>query len=121
MPEKLVTEIPRPLRELYEKGKAALERQNWDYAIAILGQVLQKEPAFYDCREALRVCQVKKAGPSSGFFKRFLGTASNSPMVAKGQILLRNNPLEALQVAEQILNGDPNSIPAHKLLAEAAL
>jgi hypothetical protein len=39
MPEKNLTEIPRPLRELYEKGTAAWHCQNWDYAIAILTQV----------------------------------------------------------------------------------
>ena len=121
MPEKTLSDIPRPLRELYEKGNAAFQRQNWDYAIAIFGQVLQNEPGFYDCRKALRACQYKKAGAGTGFFKRFLGSAGNSPMVAKGQIVLRSNPLEAIQIAEQILNGDPNSTAAHKLLAEAAL
>lgn len=121
MPEKSLSEIPRPLRELYERGMAALQGKNWEYAVTIFTQVLQKEPAFYDCRESLRVCQFKKAESSKSFFRRFLGTARNSPLLAKGQILLRSNPLEALSVAEQILNGDPNSAAAHKLLAEAAL
>ncbi len=121
MPEKSVTEIPRPLRELYEKGTAAIQRKNWDYGIAIFSQVLQKEPAFYDCRKALRACQFQKAGASTGFLKRFLGSASNSPLLAKAQITMRNNPIEALNIVEQVLNGDPNSTSAHKLLAEAAL
>lgn len=121
MPEKTLSEIPRPLRELYEKGNAAFQRENWDYAIAIFNQILQKEPAFYDCREALRACQFKKAEKATGFFKRFLGSAGNSPLLAKGQIVLRSNPVDALQIAEQILNTDPASTSAHKLLAEAAL
>jgi len=122
MPEKSLSAIPRPLREQYEKGLAAIQRQNFDYAIAILTGVLQTEPAFYACREALRAAQMKKAGGGGGgFFKKMLGTASNSPMVAKGQMALRSNPLEAIHIAEQILGGDPNSIPAHRLLAEGAL
>jgi len=121
MPEKSLSEIPRPLRELYEKGVAAWQRQNWDYAIAILNQVLQKEPAFFECRKTLRASQFKKAEASRGFFKRFLGGAGNSPLLAKGQITMRSNPIEAIHIAEQILNGDPNSTGAHKLLAEAAL
>jgi tetratricopeptide (TPR) repeat protein len=121
MAEKSLAEIPRPLRELYERGIAAWHRQNWDYAIAIFSQVLQKEPAFYECREYLRACQHKKAGAGVGFFKRFLGTASISPLLAKGQIMLRNNPAEALNIAEQVLNSDPDNTSAHKLLAEAAL
>jgi tetratricopeptide (TPR) repeat protein len=120
MPEKAFSEIPRSSRELYEKGKAALERNNLDYAIALFGQVLHSEPTFYDCREGLRAAQLKKAGSSTSFLRKMLGTASGSPLLAKGQILLRSNPLEALQAAEQILSHDPNNVAAHKLLAEAA-
>ncbi len=121
MPEKRLVEIPRPTRELYDKALAAFQRQNFEYAVAILNQVLQNEPAFYDAREALRAAQFKKVGGGSGFFKRFLGTAGSSPLLAKGQVLLRTNPIEALSVAEQILNSDPGNTQAHKLLADAAL
>ena len=121
MPEKSVTAVARPLREQYEKGLAALQRQNLDYAVAIFAQVLQQEPGFYACREALRATQVKKAGGKGGFLKKMFGTASSSPLLAKGQIALRSNPVEAINIAEQLLNSDPNNIAAHKLLADAAL
>ena len=121
MPEKSMNEVPRDLRELYQKGATALQRQNFDYALAIFQQVLQREPGFFDCRQALRATQYKKNGNSGGFFKKMIGGASSSPMIAKGQLSLRNNPLEALQTAEQILNSDPANTGAHKLLAEAAL
>ena len=121
MPEKSSQEVPRAWREQYEKGVQAFQRKNLDYAIAILTQVLQQEPGFYECREALRATQFKKAGESGGFLKKMWGGASSSPMVAKGQLALRKNPLEALQIAEQILNSDPHSSSAHKLLADAAL
>ncbi len=121
MPEKSVNEIPRAEREFYEKGASAMQRQNLDYAIALFNQVLQKEPAFYECREALRATQFKKAGTGTSFFRRVLGSTGNSPLLAKGQLLLRNNPLEAINLAEQILNSDPNNAQAHKVLAEAAL
>jgi tetratricopeptide (TPR) repeat protein len=120
MPEKTLNEIPRPLREAYEKGKTALHRHNTDYAIMYFEQVLQKEPGFYECREALRAAQFKKAGASTGFLKKMLGAASSQPWVAKGQMALRKDPLEALAIAEQMLNSDPNNSAAHKLLAEAA-
>jgi tetratricopeptide (TPR) repeat protein len=121
MPDKCREQVPSTLRDLYDRGRAVWKRQNWDYGIAIFTQVLQREPAFYDCREALRACQFKKAGTGTGFFRRFLGSASSSPLLAKGQLMLRSNPQEALHLAEQILNGDPHSVSAHKLLAEAAL
>jgi tetratricopeptide (TPR) repeat protein len=121
MPEKNTSEIPRDLRELYQKGTVALQRQNFDYAIAIFNQVLQREPGFFDCRQALRAAQFKKFGGSTTFFKKVLGGASSSPLVAKAQMTLRSNPLEAILTAEQILAGDPNSSAGHRILAEAAL
>lgn len=121
MAEKRVSEVARAWRELYEKGVQAVQRQNLDYAIELFTQALLKEPAFYECREALRGAQLKKAGAAGGFFKKVLGTASSSPMVAKAQLSLRNSPIEALHTAEQILNSDPRNESAHKVLAEAAL
>src|SRR5256714_2930037 len=121
MPEKNLTEIPKDLRDLYQKGSIALQRQNFDYAIAIFNQVLQREPGFFEGRQALRVAQFKKAGGSTNFFKKMLGGASSSPLLAKAQLSLRKNPLEAIQMAEQILNADPQSSGALKVLAEAAL
>jgi tetratricopeptide (TPR) repeat protein len=50
-----------------------------------------------------------------------LSGAGSSPMLAKGQITLQKDPLGAIRVAEQVLNGDPSNASAHKLLAEAAL
>lgn len=121
MPEKTLTDIGRELRELYQKGTLALQRQNFEYAIAIFNQVLAREPAFFECRQALRVAQFKEQGGKTSFFRKIVGGASSSPMVAKGQMALRKNPLEAIQIAEQILNGDPTNSAAHKLLAEAAM
>jgi len=121
MPEKSLHEIPLALRQYFEKGAAALQRENFDYAISIFNDILAKEPAFFECREFLRVTQFKKMGGGTGFFKKVFGGASSSPLIAKGQIALRNNPLEAITVAEHILNNDPQNTAAHKLLAEAAL
>jgi tetratricopeptide (TPR) repeat protein len=122
MPEKSQNEIPACWQEMYEKGLTAYQRQNLDYAIPLFNQILEKEPGFYDCREALRAAQFKKAGAGSNFFMRALGKAtSTGPLLARGRIALHSNPLEAIQLAEQILNQDPHSTMAHKLLADAAL
>jgi tetratricopeptide (TPR) repeat protein len=121
MPEKTISDIHRSVRELYDRGNAAIQKKNYDYAIAIYNQVLQQEPAFYPCREALRACQFAKAGSGGGFFKKVFGTASASPLLAKAQIQLRTNPEEALATCEQILNNDPNHGAANKILAEAAM
>ena len=122
MPEKPLSAIPRPQRELYEKGVTALQRNNLDYAMSILTGVLKLEPGFFEARQALRAAQFKKTGGSqTGFFRKMIGGATNQPAITKAQLSLRKNPLEAIEAAEEILNGDPNSTGAHKLLADGAL
>lgn len=119
MPEKQIHEIPRPLREQYEKAKAAFERNNLDYAISILTSVLEREPAFFEARQALRASQFKKAGQKSGsFLSKIVGSAN--PKLVQAQVALRSQPIHALNLAEQVLNTDPNNVTAHKVLAEAA-
>jgi tetratricopeptide (TPR) repeat protein len=121
MAEKNLNQISRDARVLYDKGAEAAKRENTDYAIALFNQVLEKEPAFYECRKALRIAQFKKAGNGgTGFFKKMLSGAGSSPLVAKGQMALRSNPAGAMAIAEQILNTDPNNSSAHKIIVEAA-
>ena len=120
MAEKNVNEIARDVRALYIKGNEALVRENPDYAISLFNQVLAREPAFYECREKLRRTQLQKAGAGGGFFKKMISMSGSSPAIAKGQIALHKNPAEALEIAEQVLNGDPHSSMAHKLIVEAA-
>jgi tetratricopeptide (TPR) repeat protein len=119
MAEKTMSQIPRPLREQYQKGLSAFERKNFDYAISIFNQVLAQEPAFFECRQVLRVCQHQKSGGSSSFFKKMLSGAGSSPLLAKAQ--MQKDPLETIKTAEQVLNSDAKSMAAHKVLADAAL
>ena len=119
MPEKNASEVPRQARELFAKGKEAVDRNNLDYAFTIFMQLLQQEPAYYECREALRLAQIKKTGVGRGFLKKIVNTAN--PLLEKAQLTVRSNPESAIQAAEQALCSDANNWSAHKLLAEAAL
>ncbi len=119
MAEKTSSQITRDVRLLYQKGNDALIRENFDYAIDLFNQVLAKEPGFYECRRALRIAQTKKAG-DRGFFKKAWSSASSSPLMAKGQLALRRDPSEAIQIAEQILNSDPTNSTGHRIIVEAA-
>lgn len=113
--------MPLDLRRMFTKGNEALQRDNFDYAIELFHQVLEKEPGFFECRKALRTAQSKKSGGgSTGFFRKMMSNAGSSPQIAKAKLALQKNPAEALAIAEQILNGDPNSSFAHKIAAEAA-
>jgi len=120
MAEKSLTDVSHDLRMLFTKGNQALQRDNFDYAIDLFNQVLAKQPGLFECRKALRTAQMVKAGKGGGFFKRTCRSMGSSPMVAKGHMALGKDPAEALKIAEQILNGDPTSSGAHKLVVEAA-
>jgi tetratricopeptide (TPR) repeat protein len=121
MPEKSVNEIPREVRPLFTKGNDALSRENFDYAIDLFHQVLARSPEVFECRKALRKAQQGKAGSGGGFFKKAWSSASSQPQVTKAQMSLRKDPTEAMAIAEQVLNSDPNNSGAHKIIVEAAL
>ncbi len=118
MPEKNLSEIPRAWREQYEKGKLAFERNNLDYAVELLAKVLEQEPAFYACREALRAAQYKRGGARRGLFRKMLGSGARQ---VQAQVALRKDPREALRLTEEMLNEDPQNVAAHRILADAAL
>src|SRR6516162_7038071 len=109
MAEKSVNEIPREVRQIYQKGSDALLRENYDYAVDLFTQVLEKEPTFYEGRKALRNAQAQKSGGSRSFLQRAFSNTSSAPLIAKGQIALKRNPAAALNIGEQILNSDSNS------------
>ena len=119
MSEKSKREVHPQAREYFEKGIAALRKDNLDYATKLFEQALKREPGFFECREALRLNQFKRAEKKGSFFKIF-GKTTSSSLMPKGQLALRKNPIEAIEVAEQILNEDPYSVMGNKLLGEAA-
>ena len=121
MPEKSANEIPRAVREQFEKGVSALERNNLDYAIELLLAVLKAEPGFLAGRDTLRKVGKKKAGLGGGMFKKFLSSAGSSPALAKARLITESQPLEAMFVAEQVIANDPKSSLAHDIFAKAAV
>jgi tetratricopeptide (TPR) repeat protein len=120
MAEKNINDIPRDVRALFTKAIEATQRDNLDYGITLFNQALEKEPGFYDCRKALREAQFQKCGGGGGFFKKMWSGAGSSPQVAKAKMAMGKNPAEAMAIAEQILNGDPNSSAAHRIIVDGA-
>src|SRR3974390_3001434 len=103
MAEKNINEISRDARVLLNKANEAAQRENFDYAIALYNQVVEKEPAFFEGRKALRGMQLRKAGGGGGFFKKMLSGASSSPLVAMGKFVVRTTPATALGIAALLL------------------
>ena len=121
MPEKLITEIPHDLRRIFTKANEAVQHENYDYALTLCCQVLEKEPGFFECRKTLRAVQIRKSAASSkGFFKKMMSNAGSSPQIGKAKMALNKNPAEALAIAEEVLNGDATNSMAHRLIVDAA-
>ncbi len=122
MPEKSLSDIPREVRPLFTKANDALGRENYDYAIDLLMQVIARAPEVVEVRKALRKAQQGKAGAKGGgFFKKVFSSAGSAPQIAKAQMALNSNPVEAMAIAEQVLNSDAKSSQAHKIIVQAAV
>jgi tetratricopeptide (TPR) repeat protein len=119
MAEKTADNIDRRARDLYNKGLAAFERNNLDYAIEMFMQTLAIEPDFLQCRKILRAAQLKRA-ESVGKLKQMMASARLQPLLAKAKLAVSKMPLEAIALAEQALCDDPRSGQAMAILAEAA-
>jgi tetratricopeptide (TPR) repeat protein len=121
MPEKSLNDIPREVRPIFTKANDALARENYDYAVDLLMQVLTRCPEVVEVRKALRKAQQGKAATKGGgFFKKVFSSAGSAPQIAKAQMALNNSPAEAMAIAEQVLNSDPSNGMAHKIIVQAA-
>jgi tetratricopeptide (TPR) repeat protein len=121
MPETAINQLTPDLRRIFTKANEAAQHENFDYALTLICQVLEKEPGFVDGRKVLRAVQARKAaGASSGFFKKMMSGAGSSPQIAKAKMALNKNPAEAMAIAELVLNGDANNSFAHRIIVDAA-
>ena len=109
------------LKEQYRKARQAFDRNNLDYAITLLENILRQAPSCYEAREMLRATQIRRHAGRKGFLSKMLGAAGNSSALARAQLLLRSKPEEAMAVCESILSGNPDHVSAHRSLAQAAM
>ena len=104
---------------LYQKATDAVERQNYDYAIELLYQLILREPANVKARQTLWLAEKRKygeAGPgkASAFFKG-LGPRLSSSLHA-----LMGKPLKIMEDCERYLMVNPSNAVMRNKLAQAA-
>jgi tetratricopeptide (TPR) repeat protein len=119
MAEKTLDNIDHATREMFDKADYALQRGNIDYAIEMLMQCVRTEPNFIKGRQILRAVQMKRAEGTGGFSRAF-SAARTTPALTKAKMLAGKDPVEAMNLVEQILCDDPRNGGALLLLAEAA-
>ncbi len=121
MEELALEQLPRKIRDLFEKAMAALERGNASYALDMLKQVITLEPRFLQARKNLRIAQVKAfmaTKPNAMTHQMASLKGAFTMMGAQGK--LKKDPKAALDGAEKLLQLDPLNLPFLKFFAQAA-
>ena len=101
---------------LFLRGKEAVERGDYDYAIALFRDVLKIDPSHRNGRIALRGCEMKKFDAVGGVKAKVVGSLKGIGPFAK-MTVLRWKPEKVVDAAEAYLVNDPTSV--HVLLALA--
>ncbi len=121
MDEITLEQVPRKIRDLYEKAVAALERGNAGYAMDMFKQVIALEPRFLLARKNLRVAQVKQAlAAKPNAMTHQISSLKGTFTLMGAQGKLKKDPKAALEGAEKLLALDPLNHSFLKFFADAA-
>lgn len=108
MAEVNLDDVPRKVRESYDKGFAAMERENLPYAIDMFMAVLELEPRLLKARRFLRAAQVKRfKAKGGGEVAHILSFISGIGGMITVTTSMKKEPLKALKASEQLLSVDP--------------
>ncbi len=119
MAAKKVEDLSERAQPLYKRATEAAHRQNYDYAIELMIQVLELEPAFLDGRKLLRSMQARQF-QAQNIVSRKMASMKAMTEAVKAQVTLKKSSEQALVEAEKALNIDPTNATALSAAAEAA-
>lgn len=106
--------------ETLKRARVAYERNNLDYAIALLIQLVKEAPRFLAGRQLLRDISIKKQGGALKGASKAFNSMAFTPQLLMAQTSIKKNPEEAITAIEQVLASDPFNKQANDLLAQAA-
>lgn len=122
MAEVTMEEAPRKAREMFDKGFAAMERDNLDYAMDMFTSALELEPRLLKARKFLRAAQIKKfKGKKGGVITHVFSTLAGLPSYVSTQSALKKDPAKALKTAEKLLRMDPLNKMFIRIFTNAAV
>lgn len=99
------------VEDLYNKACDAVEKGNYDYAIALFREVLRGEPEYPKARMALRVCERRRvAERGSSAIAKALRLVKRLPALLKA-VVLSKKPDRALDAYEDFLMDNPSNGP----------
>ena len=122
MAEISIEQLPKRLRDLFEKARQAVSTGNLDYAIDMLCGLLEQEPRLLDARRMLRLTQVKRflSKGSASAMRHTMSSLSGMGKMMKASGGVKKNPLEALALAERLMSTDPLNPSFYNIVVRAA-
>jgi len=111
-------ELSESLRALWLKAVSAIELRNFGYAISLIQEILKLEPEFLTGRQLLRRAEVTKSKSAK---KSFFNISTAPIGVMKAQREIKKDPKRAVEMLEEVLEGEPYNRQANLLLKEAAI
>lgn len=118
MAVKTEKELSASLRTCWLKAVSAIELRNLGYAVSLLQEILKQEPEFLTGRQLLRRTEVTKTKSAK---KSFFNISTAPIGVMKAQREIKNDPKRAIEMLEEVLEGEPYNRQANLLLKEAAM
>ena len=122
MEEITLENAPPRLRDMFNKGFVAMERDNLPYAIDIFTACVEAEPRFLSARKFLRAAEIKQFKTrKTGMFSSFTGAIHNLPGITVASTQIRSGKAaQALQTLEKLFRTDPLNMTIIKVFADAA-
>jgi len=106
---------------LFQKGYAAFEHGNIDYAIELLSTCVAQEPSLLRARKFLRAAQTQKARQAKGGLGKMFSSFSVQPAVMSISNLAKTGKADrALIEAEKLLSKDPFNMKIVMAFVESA-
>jgi predicted Zn-dependent protease len=118
MAEVKLEDAPQGVRTFYDKGIAAMERANLNYAMDMFEAALHIEPRILKIRKLLRAAAVQKhkASPPG----KWAALKGIGPLL-KLAAMKKSDPFHTLETAEKLMRDDPLNIKYAKALCNAAV
>lgn len=123
MAELILEKAPQKVRDLFNKGFAAMERGNLEYAINLLSACVKAEPRLLQARRYLMAAVIRqfKQDGKGGTFGRAMSMMTGAPAYLKVMALVKaEKNEEAMQAAEALLMTDPLNVKYIKLFTQTA-
>ncbi|MHB9138192.1 MAG: tetratricopeptide repeat protein [Victivallaceae bacterium] len=120
MDKKNLQDVQTGMRDMYQRAVESGRKNNLDYAIELLKDLIKKSPGLIPAREKLREFEKKKSD-NTGALSRFIINFKSSLNAAKIKSMVAQKPLEAMAMCEDVLAKNLYNPTVLNLLADAAL